>query len=258
MIGAFEIPGAWYDALYADKPYARELRFVLQRLRKHKARFDFALELGCGTGAYTEQLARACGKVMALDCSRAMVDEARRKQSQLPTALAPRIEYRTGDLRSFKCREQFDLVVSLFHVMSYQTTQRDLKKAFATASRLLKPGGLFFFDFWSGPGVLNDPPVKRRKRVSGHGFFLCRDATPELMADRNLVRVRYEFTCRTEGKAVQRATEEHWMRYLFPPEIESLCVASDLKLLECAEWQTGRPVSLRAWNAYAVTRKSRD
>ena len=38
-------------------------------------------------------------------------------------------------------------MISLFHVMSYQTTNADLLAVFATAAAHLRPGGLFLFRF---------------------------------------------------------------------------------------------------------------
>src|SRR5262249_26851544 len=37
------------------------------------------LELGCGTGLYTERMASSCGSLVAADISGALLDEARRK-----------------------------------------------------------------------------------------------------------------------------------------------------------------------------------
>jgi hypothetical protein len=52
-------------------------------------------------------------------------------------------------------------VFSLFHVMSYQTSNKDLQDAFETAKINLKPGEIFIFDCWYGSSVLTDRPVGR-------------------------------------------------------------------------------------------------
>ena len=44
-----------------------------------------------------------------------------------------------------------DAVVSLFHVVSYQTTNGRVLDMFRNARDHLEPGGLFLFDVWYGP-----------------------------------------------------------------------------------------------------------
>lgn len=252
-VTAFTRSADYYDALYRTKPYDREVGFVLQRLKKHGAQFDSILELGCGTGAYTQRLARHFRRVVGMDCSAAMLRRARAKRRDLKPELASRVAYRRDDLRTFRSRGKFDVVVALFHVLSYQTRQRDLQAAFRTAARQVTPGGYFFFDFWYGPGVQHDPPTSRVKRCALEGGVLTRQATPTLFQARHLVRVHYDFRFQPQNSKVVKITaEDHWMRYLFQPEIEKLCAENGFRLVEFGEWMTGRKPTRQTWNAYAV------
>jgi SAM-dependent methyltransferase len=74
---------------------------------------------------------------------------------------------------------QFDAVVALFHVISYQT---DFAVALDTAARHLKTGGLFLFDVWHGPAVLFQRPSAREKIAIDGSRRVVRKATPELRA----------------------------------------------------------------------------
>lgn len=243
----------YYDALYRSKPYGREIGFVLKCLRKHGAQFDSILELGCGTGAYTERLVRHFRRVVGVDCSAAMLRRARAKKRELKSELASRVAYRREDLRTFRSREKFDVVAALFHVLSYQTRQRDLQAAFRTVARHVAPGGYFLFDFWHGPGVQYDPPAFRVKRCALENGTLTRQATPTVFPARHLVRVHYDFRFQPkDAKAVKITAEEHWMRYLFQPEIEELCAENGFRLVEFGEWMTARRPTRQSWNAYAV------
>ena len=60
---------------------------------------------------------------------------------------------------------KFDVVTSLFHVMSYQTTNDALDKSFKTAKYHMKENGVFIFDCWNGPGVITEKPEKRIKEI---------------------------------------------------------------------------------------------
>ena len=45
--------------------------------------------------------------------------------------------------------KKYDVVISLFHVMSYQNNNEKILKAFSTAKKHLKANGIFIFDFTS-------------------------------------------------------------------------------------------------------------
>lgn len=250
----FKYDAECYDALYQNKDYEAELSFVAQGLRRHDAKFHRVLELGCGTGAYTQRLPRQFDRVVGIDMSAAMLRQARLKQKLCEQGIA--IRYSRGDLRTLRLTERFDVILALFHVMSYQTANADLLSAFKTAARHVKRGGLFYFDFWYGPGVLSDPPVKRVKTVHTQRLSLTRKAMPTLFLARNTVQVHYDlkYTVRGGGET-HRASEDHFMRYLFQPEVEELCGRTSFQLLEFCEWMTGRECTASTWNAYAIVRR---
>lgn len=96
---------------------------------------ETALDAGCGTGRVTRLLAERLpeGRVIALDGSRAMVDEARERLADL----APRVTVRHGDLLALELEEPVDLIVSTatFHwILDHDALFRRLFLA-------LKPGG---------------------------------------------------------------------------------------------------------------------
>jgi SAM-dependent methyltransferase len=245
-----------YAALYQDKDYAGEARFVSRVLRQFGAGKAALLEFGCGTGAYTRLFARDHDRIVGVDSSAAMLRQAA-FLTRGPSGLAKKISYRRGDLRSLRLPGRFDVVLSLFHVMSYQTENADLARAFASASRHLKKGGLFLFDFWHGPGVLHTPPERRVKRAETADLRVVRTALPLLDPTRNTVRVTFDIALRRKATGrSRRFREEHLMRYLFKPEVLDLCARTGLELLEFGEWRTGRPPGLASWLAYAVARKT--
>lgn len=247
----------YYDALYRNKAYGREAEFVLRRLKKHGAKFESVLELGCGTGAYTEVLARQFQRVVGVDCSAAMLRRARSKKREWKPELAARATYRRADLRALRLKHRFDVVAMLFHVLSYQTRMRDLQAAFRTAAQHVRPGGHFVFDFWYGPGVQQDPPGPRVKRCTMEAGELVREATPAVFQNRHLVRVHYDFRFQSKGTGrVTHTAEDHWMRYLFREEIEALSAAQGFRVVEFGEWMTGLKPTRKTWNAYAVTVRS--
>ena len=59
----------------------------------------------------------------------------------------------------------YDVVVALFHVISYLPDNSDLEAAFARIREHMKPGGILIFDYWYGPAVLTDRPPRGSRRL---------------------------------------------------------------------------------------------
>lgn len=237
MSQVFNAYAEYYDLLYRDKDYAGEAGYVRSLLSRHRINTGKLLELGCGTGKHAEQFARRGYSVHGIDLSEAMVAIAIKR---MPSELSRQLTFDVGDVRTARLGSQFDAIVSLFHVASYQSSNEDLAAMFATASAHLKDSGLFVFDFWYGPAVLADPPVVRVKRLEDRHLKVTRIAEPTWHPNQNRVDVRYTvFVTQQASGAHFELEETHRMRYLFLPELELLLGAAGLQVLSAERWLSG-------------------
>jgi SAM-dependent methyltransferase len=254
-VSAFADYALYYDRLYREKNYAAEAAYVLGMVRKHCPQARSLLELGCGTGAHAEHLSAAGVNVYGIDRSAPMLEQARLRMETLPREVAARIRFSHGDVRQLRLGETFDAVISLFHVVSYQASNADLRGCFATAKDHLKPGGVFLFDCWYGPAVLSDLPQVRVKRWEDDGVTITRMAEPVLHPNQDIVDVQYTILVRDQASgATQVLQERHRMRYLFQPEIELLAAAESFEMIETREWMSQSEPGLNSWNACFVLR----
>ena len=245
----------YYNLLYRDKDYAGEAQFIHQLIQTHAPNTRSILELGCGTGTHAQLLAKEGYNVHGVDLSAEMLQQASDRVSQLPQELASRLAFYQGDIREIRINQQFDAIISLFHVFSYQTTNEDLRAAFATVKAHLKPNGVFIFDYWYGPAVISDCPSTRVKRLEDEEISITRIAEPVMHPNRNLVDVNYQVFIKEKNTgSVEELQETHQMRYLFQPEVDLLFADSRLKLLESREWMTKREPGFDTWGVYCVGR----
>jgi len=150
----------------------------------------------------------------------------------------------------------FDAVISLFHVISYQTGNADVSAAFETAREHLNPGGVFILDVWYGPAVLTDRPAVRIKRMSDEHTAVTRIAEPVVHLNDNRVTVNYHVFVRDiKSGSVKEMQESHMMRYFFKPEIELFAAQAKLKCIHAEEWLSGKPIGCDTWGACFVLQK---
>lgn len=243
----------YYDLLYKDKDYAGEAKYIAGLIKKNAPGAKTILELGCGTGKHAALLAAKGYAVTGVDRSAKMLASARKRIKEMQGL---QVEFIRGDIRTTRLQKKHDAVISLFHVMSYLTSNKDLQDAFATAAIHLKKGGIFVFDCWYGPAVLTDRPVVRVKRLEDDKIEVTRKAVPRMHPNDNVVDVNYSIAIKDKMTgAVDTLKESHKMRYLFKPEIEQMLSAERMELLGCEEWMTGHDLGFDSWGSCFITRK---
>ena len=257
MNQVFDSYAAYYDLLYRDKDYIAEAEHVASYIREHAPQAKRILEFGCGTGVHAEHLARMGFNVVGVDLSETMLTRAKARQAEMSTEIANRISFIKGDVRNIRTGETYDAVISLFHVMSYQTTNVDLEDTFTTAATHLTTGGVFLCDFWYGPAVLSQRPGVRVKHLENEKARVLRIAEPEMFPNENKVDVNYTLLIEEIGTGnIQRMFEKHCMRYLFKPELELLMKYSGFHPESFTEWMTDNPMSCEGWNSVLIARRT--
>lgn len=111
-----------------------------------------ALDVCCGTGAAMRHLRPLCRqRVVGLDVSQGMLDEARRLLADAPGEAA--LELVRGDALDMPWREEFDLVTSFGafgHIL-----EEDEPRLVEGIHRVLRPGGRFLFITGEEPSRLS-------------------------------------------------------------------------------------------------------
>lgn len=253
MNANFDLYSQYYDLLYQDKDYQGEVDYVLSLLRAHgKNPVTTLLELGSGTGMHADLMAAAGIQVHGVELSDAMLGLAKKRASKN----ADRLHFVQGDARTFRAARKFDAVVSLFHVLSYQTRDNDLAAMLSTAAEHLEGEGLFVFDFWYGPAVLWQRPGLRVKRWENPAVSIARIAEPVLHDTNNTVDVNYTiFATEKRSGDIEQIRETHCMRYLFLNEIDRLLAGAGFSRVRVEEWMTGVEPSIDTWGVCVVARK---
>ena len=118
--------------------------FLPAATRHYRTPIGSVLDLACGTGLQTRQIARRADSVVGVDASAAML---RRAADRTPDR---NVRYAAGDFRAFDLGETFDAAVCGGDSLNYVHVPAELADVFVCVRRHLRPGGLFAFDVIDG------------------------------------------------------------------------------------------------------------
>ena len=131
-----------YDRFMDDVPYQEWADYVEALLKDYGILDGLVLDLGCGTGSFTEALAEKGYDMTGIDISEDMLDIAMQKKE----ASGNDILYLLQDMREFELYGTVRAVVSICDSMNYLMSEEDLLQTFRLVNNYLDPGGIFIFD----------------------------------------------------------------------------------------------------------------
>ena len=167
-----------------------------------------------------------------------------------------KLSFSHSKIQELDLNKKFDVVVSLFHVMCYQNSNNELIKAFEVAKNHLKKDGIFIFDFWYGPAVLTDLPVKRIKRFENEKIKVTRIAEPVMHPDENVGDGNYDvFIKDIDSKKIIEKEELHKVRYFFDTELDMICKQVGFVIKQKYEWMSDKNPDFNSWNVVWIVKK---
>ncbi|MGM0588339.1 MAG: methyltransferase domain-containing protein [Bacteroidota bacterium] len=239
-----------YDLFNAQKNYRLESERIITKLT-HYTDTDISsiTEFGCGSCKHALHF-RELGveKWVGVDQSAELLAVNERKLPQTYTTVNSTISNFTPDQKS-------EAVISLFHVFSYLTKNKEINNFFATASKCVQPGGILYFDCWFTPAVFHALPEQRIKEINVGETTYIRFATPEIDIQHSVVHVNYEFLI-IEKDQTYRFSETHSMRSFAIPEVELIAESHGFELIEVEQLLTKSKPSLETWDLGFLLRKT--
>ena len=131
-----------YDTLTENVEYSKRAEYFCSLLSEHGINGGLLLDLACGTGSLSVELAKRGFSVIGVDLSEDMLSLAQNKK------------YETGadimllhqDMRSLDLYGTVDCCVCALDSLNHLTGEKDLLKAFNSVSEFTQSGGIFIFD----------------------------------------------------------------------------------------------------------------
>ncbi len=186
------------------------------------------LDLGCGTGRFSIELAKRGYRVTGLDVTEEMLAVAKLNAEKARV----KIKYLRGDIRSFKLPRKVDIIWARGSIGDIIQIE-DIKRALIGIRNNLKKGGIFIFDVRDDSGLQGK--IRRsslesrviKKRDMGILFRFSRD----LNRRKKTVTINAEITVKGK-KYYKKHKTNHVMRYYAKKEISELLTKAKFKTFE--------------------------
>ena len=104
---------------------------------------NLVVELGCGTGSFTQVMKRLGYDIMGIDMSPEMLNLARNKSAEAGLD----IMYLEQDMRELDLYCTAGTIVSVCDSVNYVLEDEEIIETFRLVNNFLYPGGVFIFDF---------------------------------------------------------------------------------------------------------------
>lgn len=245
-----------YDQLYSEKSYLGECDLIEGAVKRYASGIPSTLvDIGCGTGTHSIELAHRGYVVTGVDLSQSMIDQASQKAAVLDCAKRP--TWICGDAVDFDTGKTFDLGIMMFAVIGYLTTNEDVLKGLRNIRRQLKPGALFVCDFWYGPSVLSAKPADRVRTLAVEGGQIIRASSTSLDIANHTANVTFKLWTLKGDRLTGATTETHRLRYFFPQEFALFLSQTGFTLQSISGFPTlDDQLTEHTWNAFVVAKAS--
>lgn len=143
MMTGYSTFARYYDSLTANIDYKKRAGYFHEIIKRYKnTEGTILLDLACGTGSISEEMAKIGYDVIGVDYSDEMLGIALDKK--FDSGL--NIQYLCQDMRKLDLYGSMDITICALDSINHLNSLADVKKVFKNVALFSEPQGLFIFD----------------------------------------------------------------------------------------------------------------
>lgn len=251
MNTGYEFFSQYYDSLTENVDYKKRADYFDGLIKKHKKSCgNVLLDLACGTGSMSEEMALLGYDVIGADYSCGMLSRAMEKkmESGLP------IQYICQDMRELELYGSADAVICTLDSLNHLCSFEDVEKTFEAVYENLEDGGVFIFD-------MNTP--YKHSEILGNRIYIY--DTEKVYCvwensyedEEHTVNIRLDFFELTEEDTYIRSFEEITEHAYEPEQVEKALRRAGFNVLGCFHADTEEPLRPDSQRMIFIVRKEK-
>ena len=211
---------------------------------------NLVVELGCGTGSFTLEMAKRGYDIMGIDLSSEMLDIARRKSVDAGFDLM----FLEQDMRELDLYCTAGTIVSVCDSINYLTEDSDVIDCFKLVNNFLFPGGIFIFDFntdYKYKEVIGDTTIAENREDCSFIWENYYDEESHIN--------EYDLTifarCDKNDEIFRRSIETHYQRGYTLEEMKHFIEVSGLEFVAAIDADTHEAPCQTSERIYVIARE---
>lgn len=256
-----------YDTFMDETPYEEWAEFIISLIKEYgvsepcqqvadktdtreilTSEKNLILDLGCGTGRFTELLAKKGYDMIGVDLSQEMLNIAvQRNQSSHSDIL-----YLCQDMRELDLYSTVGTVVSVCDSVNYLLEDEDVTDTFKLVNNYLYPGGIFVFDFntvYKYQKVIGDATIAENREDCS---FIWENYYHEA---EHINEYDLTIFVKEEGELFRKFTETHYQRGYTLKEMEQLVKKAGLEFVLAIDADTHKKPEKTSERIYIIARE---
>ena len=256
-----QISAKYYDEAYANKEDLADREFYVERAKRSGGP---VLELACGTGRILLPIAREGVAIHGVDLSLPMIEVLQERLRQEPKDVRELVSVAHGDIRNFRSKQQYPLVIIPFRPLQHMYTVEDQVAALETAAFHLEDEGKLVFDVFYpnfhnldakiGEEVLELEWIPKSEPGKVIRRYLRKESVDKINQSFTATLI---FRTYEGAKLVQEETEPLKMSYYTYPHLRALFLLTGLEIVEEYSSFDKAPLDNDARQMIFVLKKSR-
>ena len=246
-MSSYEFLAGCYDELTYDVAYAAWADYIERHFRRGIPGKTI-LDLACGTGSLTRELALRGYEMIGADLSEEMLEIALEHEMEDPK----QILYLQQDMREFELYGTVRAIVSICDSMNYLEDYEDLVQVLRLANNYLDPKGIFIFDM--------NTVYKYREQLGEQTIAENREESSfiwENYFDEGEMVNEYDLTLfiRDEDGRYSKYEETHYQKAFEISEVLKAVKEAGMELVAVYDAFTREPVKENSDRVYFVVRE---
>ncbi|MDE7364935.1 MAG: class I SAM-dependent methyltransferase [Ruminococcus sp.] len=215
----------YYDSLTANIDYRKRAEYfhaIIEKFRRTNG--NILLDLACGTGSISEEMAKIGYDVIGVDCSDEMLGIALDKKFDSDS----NVQYLCQDMRKLDMFGSMDITICALDSINHLASIEDVRKVFENVAFFSEPDALFIFDV--------NTLYKHRNVLANNTFTYETDEVyciweNTLVPETDEVKMNLEFFELEENGLYSRSSDSFSEKAYSESDIEKLLAETGFEIL---------------------------
>jgi SAM-dependent methyltransferase len=221
------------DILNSDIP------FYMEYAEKQNG---YILELGCGTGRVSIELAKNGFNVTGLDLSEQMLSVFKNKINSLPENIQKSINLIHENMADFRINKKYSLIIAPFRAFQTLTKDKDINKSLECIKEHLDINGIFIINVFRPSKILDESwcseeKIQWEQEDPGTGHYIIKKDFRERIDTKNqIIYPKFIFEIKDKKGNVEKIIENLELKYYYYDQLRTKLIENGFLITEEYGW----------------------